>query len=317
MLNLDFRNIPTLRTERLVLRPITEADAPAVFTLRSDRQTMAHIPRPVASTMADAVAHIAQILADQHAEKMLAWAITKAPSPELIGIVCLLRMRKEDLRTELGYAMIRAHWGRGLMSEAVHCVVRHAFETLRFHSVEAGVDPENTGSIRVLERTGFSQEAHFREDTFHQGRFKDTLVYAQVDRANDAASKAIGPFDTLKPARRNEAVAGRWFAAFNAHHLEALLALYADDARHFSPKLQARKPETGGWVQGKAALRDWWRDAFDRLPSLRYEPLNLIADGQAVFMEYIRHVEGEADLRVGEVLEIGNGLINASRVYHG
>ena len=53
------------------------------------------------------------------------------------------------------------------------------------------------------------------------------------------------------------------------------------------------------------------------MPSLRYEPLNLIADGQAVFMEYIRHVEGEADLRVGEVLEIGNGLINASRVYHG
>ncbi len=112
-------------------------------------------------------------------------------------------------------------------------------------------------------------------------------------------------------------VARGWFAAFNAHDLEALLALYADDARHFSPKLQQRRPETGGWVQGKEALRDWWRDAFDRLPTLRYEPTRLIADGTAIFMEYIRHVEGEADLRVGEVLEVRNGLITASRVYHG
>ncbi len=112
-------------------------------------------------------------------------------------------------------------------------------------------------------------------------------------------------------------IARRWFRAFNAHDLEGLLDLYAEDARHFSPKLQLRKPETRGWVQGKEALREWWRDAFQRLPSLRYEPTALIADGQAVFMEYIRHVEGEKDLRVGEVLEVQDGLITASRVYHG
>ena len=112
-------------------------------------------------------------------------------------------------------------------------------------------------------------------------------------------------------------VAHRWFAAFNTHDLEALLTLYADDARHFSPKLQVRRPETGGWVQGKEALRAWWRDAFDRLPTLRYAPTRLITDGTAVFMEYVRHVDGEADLRVGEVLEVGHGLITASRVYHG
>ena len=41
------------------------------------------------------------------------------------------------------------------------------------------------------------------------------------------------------------------------------------------------------------------------------------ADDDQVFMEYIRHVEGEGDLRVGEVLEIRDGMIMASRVYHG
>ncbi|TXI80615.1 MAG: nuclear transport factor 2 family protein [Flavobacteriales bacterium] len=115
----------------------------------------------------------------------------------------------------------------------------------------------------------------------------------------------------------NKGIAQRWFAAFNAHDLEALLALYADDAQHYSPKLKVRQPETNGLITGKAALRAWWRDAFDRLPSLRYEVVRLTADDELVFMEYIRHVQGEEDLRVGEVLEIREGMIVASRVYHG
>ncbi len=115
----------------------------------------------------------------------------------------------------------------------------------------------------------------------------------------------------------NKLIAHRWFAAFNAHDLEALLALYADDAQHFSPKLKVRQPETNGLIRGKAALRAWWRDAFDRLPSLRYDVIKLTADEEQVFMEYTRHVQGEEDLRVGEVLEIRDGTIVASRVYHG
>ena len=112
-------------------------------------------------------------------------------------------------------------------------------------------------------------------------------------------------------------IAHEWFASFNTHDLETLLSLYADDAEHYSPKLKVRRPETEGWVRGKAALREWWRDAFERLPSLRYEVVKLTGDTEQVFMEYIRHVEGEEDLRVGEVLEIRDGVIVASRVYHG
>lgn len=115
----------------------------------------------------------------------------------------------------------------------------------------------------------------------------------------------------------NEAIAILWFKAFNTHDLEALLALYHDEAKHFSPKLKIRKPETNGLVQGKAALREWWQDAFDRLPTLNYNYTTLTANDTRVFMEYIRKVDGEEDMLVAEVLEISNGLIIASRVYHG
>ena len=114
-----------------------------------------------------------------------------------------------------------------------------------------------------------------------------------------------------------QTIADKWFAAFNAHNLENLLSLYDDDAEHFSPKLKIRMPETGGFVRGKDALRVWWKDSFDRLPDLQYIPTSFIDNGKSIFMEYKRIVGGEPDMMVGEVLEIHNGLIIRSRVYHG
>lgn len=114
-----------------------------------------------------------------------------------------------------------------------------------------------------------------------------------------------------------EYIAQQWFDAFNTQNLEALLALYDDQAIHFSPKLKIRQPETEGLIRGKAALREWWKGSFNRLPTLRYQPTSFTANNQRVFMEYIRTVEAEPDMLIAEVLEISNGKINASRVYHG
>jgi len=117
-------------------------------------------------------------------------------------------------------------------------------------------------------------------------------------------------------ANNNITIANKWFDAFNAHNLENLLALYDDNAQHYSPKLKIRQPETNGLIKGKEALRIWWRDSFERLPSLKYMPTRFIADDKSIFMEYTRQVKGEDNMTVGEVLEISNGCIIASRVYH-
>lgn len=116
---------------------------------------------------------------------------------------------------------------------------------------------------------------------------------------------------------QNLSIAHKWFDAFNQHNLDQLLSLYDDAAEHFSPKLKIRKPESGGLVKGKAALHEWWREAFDSLPTLHYRVTSLTANTDRVFMEYVRNVEGEEDMLVAEVLEIRNGMIVFSRVYHG
>lgn len=118
-------------------------------------------------------------------------------------------------------------------------------------------------------------------------------------------------------SQKNLSIAHAWFEAFNSHNLEKLLSLYDDEAEHFSPKLKIIHPETKGFVTGKNALRTWWEDAFERLPTLNYKVTTLTANSDRVFMEYLRTVENEEDILVAEVLEIKEGNIVASRVYHG
>ena len=100
-------------------------------------------------------------------------------------------------------------------------------------------------------------------------------------------------------------------------NLEKLLALYEEDAQHYSAKLKMRHPETRGLIEGKESLRVWWQDAFKKLPTLHYKVTSLTANTDRVFMEYIRQLENEEDLLVAEVLEIKEEKIIFSRVYHG
>jgi limonene-1,2-epoxide hydrolase len=115
-----------------------------------------------------------------------------------------------------------------------------------------------------------------------------------------------------------EQVARAWLAAFNAHDVDdALVALYADDATHTSPKIRTLHPDTGGKLRGRDALAAWWRDANARLPGLRYELTAITAASDRVFIEYERHAPGQDSMPVAEVFDLRDGKIVASRVYHG
>jgi hypothetical protein len=119
------------------------------------------------------------------------------------------------------------------------------------------------------------------------------------------------------PSHPFEQIALKWFEAFNEHDLEKLLALYDENAEHYSPKLKIKQPNTKGLIIGKPALRIWWKSAFDAIPNLHYKVTSLTANESRVFMEYVRQVPNEQDLLVAEVLIIKNNLIVASKVYHG
>lgn len=112
-------------------------------------------------------------------------------------------------------------------------------------------------------------------------------------------------------------IAERWLAAFNAYDVDALVALYAEDATHTSPKIRALHPETGGKLVGREALAAWWRGSNARLPGLRYELTAITASAERVLIEYVRHAPNQPPSPVAEVFDVRGEQIAASRVYHG
>jgi ketosteroid isomerase-like protein len=118
-------------------------------------------------------------------------------------------------------------------------------------------------------------------------------------------------------ARENEQLARAWLEAFNRYDVDALVALYAEEATHTSPKIRALHPDTGGKLRGREAMARWWRESNARLPGLRYELTALTANDERVFIEYLRHAPGQEPMPVAEVFDVRDGRITASRVFHG
>lgn len=179
MLSLHLSPLPNLTTARLVLREIRMSDAPACFAMRGDAETMRFVRRQLALTLEDAKAFITRVHDGQRANTCAQWAMTLNGDDTCIGVIGPWRIDPENHRGELGYMLARAHWGKGLISEAIAPVADHAFSALGLHSLEAWVDPRNTASIRVLEKNGFIREAYFKENIFWEGRFSDSAVFSR------------------------------------------------------------------------------------------------------------------------------------------
>lgn len=182
MLKISFNPFPCLESKRLYLRQITPKDVNEVFTLRSSAEIMKYIPRPLAKTRHDALDFIDVVNKGLRDNEGINWAITLKKDNVLIGMICLIRMQPANFRTELGYILNPDFHGRGIMNEAVGLVVDYAFHTLKFHSLEAVIDPENRASANVLLKHNFVKEGHFKESSFFEGRFLDAEVYSLINR---------------------------------------------------------------------------------------------------------------------------------------
>lgn len=98
---------------------------------------------------------------------------------QLIGHISLYAIKRLPYSSAfIGYAMDEHFTGKGIATEAVKLVLQFAFETLNLHRIEAYIAPENTSSIRVVEKVGFRQEGLLRELLYINGKWFDHHMYA-------------------------------------------------------------------------------------------------------------------------------------------
>ena len=82
-----------------------------------------------------------------------------------------------NVRAELGYVIAKDYWGQGLTTKAVLLAIEDGFKELEIVRIESFVDPDNIGSIRVLEKAGLQKEGYLKKYLIHRGEIRDRIVY--------------------------------------------------------------------------------------------------------------------------------------------
>ena len=173
---------PTLTTERLLLRPFSDADAEAIWELQSDAEVLRYWDSPPWTDPARASGFIATAhrLAQEGTGARL--AVELADGGTFLGWAGLSRWDPTHRSASITYCFHRRAWGRGFATEAAGALLAWAFETLDLNRVQGEADTRNAGSARVMEKLGFVLEGTLREDCVVDGVVSDSWVYGLLRR---------------------------------------------------------------------------------------------------------------------------------------
>lgn len=146
-----------LETARLLLRPLTPTDAPAIYQLGADRAVMQYIGSPLLQNEAQALAYLLEKpLADYQRDGFGRLAVVERQSGQVIGF-CGIKYVPELAAYDLGYRLRPEYWGLGYMTEACRAVMVDG-KARGLTELIALVHPDNQSSCRLLQKLGFVLE---------------------------------------------------------------------------------------------------------------------------------------------------------------
>ncbi|KAH0283479.1 N-acetyltransferase GCN5 [Aureobasidium namibiae CBS 147.97] len=160
------------KPQRLCLRPRRESDAEALFPTMSHSDSMRYWSRAPFTSVADLRKDFASTESPTCTWKI--WAITKLDSDTAIGFVAASSKRRGV--SEIGYLIAREELGKGYGREAVGLLISQLFGQGQ-RRVFADVDPDNRGSIKLLETSGFKLEGRLRAEWETHIGIRDSLIY--------------------------------------------------------------------------------------------------------------------------------------------
>jgi RimJ/RimL family protein N-acetyltransferase len=180
-MNLPYEFKP-LRTERLLLRLMTEDDVDDIHLYQSREDVARYVPYypRTREEVAEKVAKFAA--ATTLAADNDFWQLAVERDGRVIGDVYFTISSVVNETAEIGWSLHPDFQGQGYMSEAARAVLGIAFDEIAVHRVKADLDPRNHASIALCKRLGMREEAYFVEDLWFKGEWGDTGIYAILER---------------------------------------------------------------------------------------------------------------------------------------
>jgi ribosomal-protein-alanine N-acetyltransferase len=169
---------PTIKTERLTLRPYTLQDAPELQRLIGDRDivsTMMNVPHPYEDGIAEEWIGKQQGSFDRG--EAISFVITHCEKGFLIGGIGLNDIDRQSERAEIGYWIGKSYWRNGYGTEAARAVVKYGFEVLGLNRIHAKHFKRNAASGRIMQKIGMKHEGCHRQHFKKWGNFEDFELY--------------------------------------------------------------------------------------------------------------------------------------------
>lgn len=162
-----------IRTERLLLRTVRQADVPAFHAILGDGEATAFWSTPPHTDIAQTEAWVAGMAAIDPGEGE---DFVIEFEGQVIGKAGLYRF------PEIGYILHPGAWGRGFAREALVPIIERAFTLHRLSAIEADVDPRNLASLRLLTGLGFTEVGRASRTWNIGGQWCDSIYLSLVNR---------------------------------------------------------------------------------------------------------------------------------------
>lgn len=172
---------PSLKTDRLALRPITYADREDIFQYASNPIFSEWSPWKTHETLEDTDAYIQQQLALQNVDAFI-WGITLGEEDRVIGTIHLTDYSTVHNRAKLSFILSEDYWTQGIMPEAGEVVVQFAFQQLHIQKIIAECFIENHRTHRVLQKLGMGLEGIAKKHFWLNNHYHDIILYALFDK---------------------------------------------------------------------------------------------------------------------------------------
>ncbi|QIL40447.1 GNAT family N-acetyltransferase [Pedobacter sp. HDW13] len=164
----DFSTFPIVETDRFTLRRLLLTDAAEIYELRSDVEVAVLTGKAPYQSLNDATAYINKIDNLVNNNESIYWVIAEQETGPMIGAVCLWDFNPETRTIEMGYELLRAFQGKGIMLEVIPRILNYAFEVMGVQTIVAFPSSDNPPSVKLLERLGFDLVQEDHKNT-HQG----------------------------------------------------------------------------------------------------------------------------------------------------
>lgn len=171
-----------IESERLVIRTAIPGDAPAIYAYRSDHETNKYqgwFPE----SEKEVHDYILTMPADLNApDTCYQIALLRRSDSTLIGDMGIVFTGHDNKQADLGCTLHKDYHGKGYATEAMRAMINYLFVHLDKHRLVASIDPRNAPSVALVERLGFTKEAHLRESYYNRGEWTDDLLYAMLQK---------------------------------------------------------------------------------------------------------------------------------------